>query len=99
MLFGEPALPRPEPPRPDDRLPDWQVLDLRKSLDMLGLVSMPERQSVIEELTGRPVASLRDLTFAEARRVTEAFAARRTNATPSGSAWDDRDEDTWIDRL
>jgi DNA polymerase-3 subunit epsilon len=99
-LFADPrpaATPRPAPAA--ETLPDWQVDNLRKSLDALGLDTMAQRQALIEELAGRPVASLRDLNFTEARTVAEALAARRTDSAETGSAWDNRDGDTWIDRL
>jgi DNA polymerase-3 subunit epsilon len=98
MLFGEPATVEASAPA-RELLPDWQVANLRKALDALGVDSMTERQALIEDLAGRPVAALRDLTFAEARQVSEALAARRRTEASTGSAWDNRDEDTWIDRL
>jgi len=100
-LFGDPTPPAPTTPPPNtvDRLPDWQVTSLREALDALELVTMDARKAVVEEIAGRPVRSLRDLTFAEARVVSEALAARRNSTNGSGSAWDNRDGDTWIDRL
>lgn len=92
---GQPTLPTPNP----EALPEWQVASMRKALDELGLVAMVERQAVIEELVGRQLASLRDLTFTEARGVSEALAARKKPSATAGSAWDNRDEATWIDRL
>jgi len=83
----------------DEVLPDWQVDQLRDRLDALGLVTMKERQALIEELAGRPVRSLRHLAFNEARRIVEELSARRAGGASAGSAWDNRDEDTWIDRL
>ncbi|HTW13971.1 MAG TPA: hypothetical protein VMF51_02520 [Nocardioides sp.] len=80
-------------------VPDWQVRQLREALDRQGLESMEDRQRLVEEVTGRPVASLRALTSAEARALVEALAARRPAPRSTGSSWDDRDEDTWIDRL
>ncbi|QBX55449.1 hypothetical protein EXE58_08270 [Nocardioides seonyuensis] len=100
-LFGDPR-PLPQRPTPSagETLPDWQIDRLRKGLDALGLVAMGERQALIEELAGRSVASLRDLTIVEARTIDEKLSARRTTTEAStGSAWDNRDEETWIDRL
>lgn len=101
-LFADPR-PTPAAPiaPPVETLPDWQVDNLRKALDALNLETMAERQAVVEELVGRPVDSLRDLTFAESRTISEALVARRTDTRGSdaGSAWDNREEDTWIDRL
>jgi hypothetical protein len=80
-------------------LPGWQLAALRKPLDERGLVTMAERPAFIEQLVGRPVETLRDLTFAEARSASEAMAARKDPSSTAGSTWDNRGEDTWIDRL
>jgi hypothetical protein len=79
---------------------DWLVDDIRAALTARGLTTMIDRQRVIETAVERPVESLRSLTRAEALRVLTLlkstptlFAGQRT------SAWDNRDGDTWIDRL
>ena len=72
---------------------------LRKLLDDLGLVTMSERQSVVEKLADRSVSSLRELTFAEANQVLDALVARKKSNEVAATAWDRRDGDTWIDRL
>ena len=89
----------PTPTANPEGLPDWQLKSLRKLLDDLGLVTMDARQSVVEELAGRSVSSLRDLTFAEANQVLAALVARKKSGEGTASAWDRRDGDTWIDRL
>ena len=59
---------------------------------------MSECQQAVEAVTGRPVESLRALTRAEALRVVSELSP--TTAPKAGaSAWDDREGDTWIDRL
>ena len=85
----------PEPPP----VSDWQVDLLRKVLDARGLASMPERQAAIESAAGREVPSLRALTQEEALRILSQFGQEPPARSSTGSAWDDRDEDTWIDRL
>jgi hypothetical protein len=80
-------------------IPDWLVANLRSALNALGLASMDDRQVLIVELAGRPVASLRDLTVAEARQISEQLAARKKEGTDTRSSWDDRESDTWIDRM
>ena len=97
--------PDPEPeqvhsqPSVAQGLPDWQMKALRKLLDDLGLVTMSERQSVVEELAGRSVPSLRDLTFGEANQVLDALVAKTRSGEAAATAWDRRQGDTWIDRL
>lgn len=99
-LFGDPRPATPPQPAPD-ATPDWLVAKLRSALDALNLQSMDDRQAVIVELAGRPVASLRDLSSAEARRILEGLHERATSNRDRArrDSWDDREGDTWIDRL
>ena len=78
---------------------DWQIDLLRKALDARGLDSMNDRQQAIEAAAQRPVESLRALTHEEALRVLTRLGQAPTTRPRSTSAWDERDEDTWIDRL
>ena len=78
---------------------DWQVDLLRKALDARGLKSMTERQLVIEAAAGRSVDSLRALSHDEALRVLSRLGQQGSPGPDQKSAWDDRDGDTWIDRL
>jgi len=100
-LFGdeEPA-PTGLPPANHTPAPiaDWQVDLLRKALDARALTAMEDRQRAVEEAVGHPVANLRALTGEEAMRVLNRLGARRATSA-DGSAWDQREEDTWIDRL
>ena len=99
-LFGdEPAQPEPVPTPEPPPVSDWQVNLLRKALDARGLTSMAERQSAIESAAGREVPSLRALTQEEALRILNQFAQEPPKRSSAGSAWDDREKDTWIDRL
>lgn len=101
-LFADPRpVRKPVGPEPDpEALSTWQVAALRKALDAMGLVTMSERQAVIERHAGRPVASLRGLTFAEGLMISKALSAAETKSSgKQGSQWDNRGEDTWIDRM
>ncbi len=99
-LFGdEPTTPEPVAQPSAPSISDWQVDLLRKALDARGLTSMAERQAAIEAATGRGVPSLRALTQEEALRILNQFGQEPPKRSSSGSAWDDREEDTWIDRL
>lgn len=99
-LFGDE--PEPEPaaaPAPAvAAITDWQVDLLRKALDARALPDMAARQAAIEQAAGRSLASLRELTFDEANAVLVRLAedAPRRDGT---SLWDQREDDTWIDRL
>lgn len=98
-LFGD----EPEKPAEAEAGPtpiaDWIVQRLREGLDARGLASMTERQRMIESAAGRPVESLRSLTYQEGLRVLAVLDQGEPDRRSSGTAWDDREEDTWIDRL
>lgn len=102
-LFGdddaEPSAPV-QSVRTEASIPDWLVDQLREALTARGLMSTVERQQAVEDLAGRPVESLRSLTRAEAMRALERLSSDESPfRSASASAWDGRDEDTWIDRL
>lgn len=46
----------------------------------------------------RSIENIRALTASEARRVVKSLSRPVAKST-GGSAWDDREEDTWIDKL
>ncbi|GCD90184.1 hypothetical protein [Nocardioides sp. LS1] len=99
-LFGDdaPGVPS-EPVNAPWPITDWQVDLLRRALDARGLTSMAERQQAIECVAGRAVESLRALSHDEARNVLASLAQQPSAGRSQTSAWDDRDEETWIDRL
>ncbi|HSX65929.1 hypothetical protein [Nocardioides sp.] len=99
-LFGddEPEAPTEAPSEPTP-ISDWQIDLLRKALDARGLISMTERQQAIETAAERQVESLRALSHHEALAVLSRLGQAPAPKSPSGSAWDQRDGDTWIDRL
>lgn len=98
-LFGdEPASEQVQAAPVEARIADWLVDSLREALTARGLTTMGERQEAIEVAVGRPVDALRSLTRAEALQALSQLAAL-AQQTRSTSRWDDRDEDTWIDRL
>lgn len=108
QLFNLPddAAPAPgAPPTPPAPIRDEQVAEIREAFEAAGIDSMDERRALIESCVLRPVASVRELLAKDVRGVLERVAARaaaaRTDAGVSGlgTAWDDRTEDTWIDRL
>lgn len=104
-LFGDddPGLPEPTA-APSQRAPapvsDWQIDLIRKALDARGLAEMAARQERVEQVVGRALASLRDLSSEEALAVLSGLGAEPARSpSGEGSAWDQREGDTWIDRL
>ena len=99
-LFGDDQPEEPaQPVQTEESIADWLIDALREALTARGLTTMSERQQAIEAIVGRPVESLRSLTRAEAMRVLSGLTPEQAPHGGSTSAWDDRDEDTWIDRL
>lgn len=99
-LFGDDPQGEPVPPPPAEApIADWLVDAIRTALTARGLTSMVERQQAIEASVERPVESLRSLTRAEALRVLSLLGSTPAPKTSQTTAWDDRDEETWIDRL
>lgn len=77
-----------------------QVTTIRAGLDIIGIVDQKDRQAFVESVVLAPTASLRDLSALQARRVIDRLKDAQTSKSLStGSLWDDRDEETWIDRL
>lgn len=96
---------------PDDAAPTSQVIEdplispqqiasIRHAFDSAGIVDMTERQEVIQSCVIREVSNIRELYSREVRQVLariEGWGPKSGSA--AGSAWDNREEDTWIDKL
>ena len=89
-----PVVPYEPPPIRDD-----QVTELRTALDAAGILDQAERRQVVQSAVTCPVDSLRDLRATDVRHVLAQIAKRGSESSLIGSDWDQRDEDTWIDRL
>lgn len=86
--------------REEPRISPDQVTKLRQAFDAAGITSMEERQQIIESCTIRPVANIRELLAKDVRPILARIEQQKTSKGPkTGSAWDNRDEDTWIDKL
>lgn len=73
---------------------------LREAFTAAGIDSMDDRRALIESCTIRPVASIRELMAKDVRPILRRIEERSVTPTQtSGSAWDNRDEETWIDKL
>lgn len=77
-----------------------QVQQLRDAFAAAGIDSMDDRRAIIASCTIRSVASIRELLAKDVRLVLKRIAERSSAPKPkTGSAWDNRDEETWIDKL
>lgn len=95
--FGEPSEP---PASADQPVREEQLQVIRREFERLGITSQTKRRDIIAATALREVSSLRELTSVEARRAINGLQSRKTtNNQNSGSAWDLREQDTWIDRI
>lgn len=80
---------------------DDQIARIRAAFADAGINEQNDRKAVIKACIVRPVTSLRDLYATEAHRVLGLIRDRKEAEpkTVGGSAWDNREEETWIDRL
>ncbi|MDJ0459815.1 hypothetical protein PUN71_021640 [Arthrobacter sp. NQ7] len=70
------------------------------AFERAGVVSQDDREALIESVVVREVASLRELKAVDARRILQRIdGLRGTKPASIGSAWDNREDDTWIDKL
>lgn len=77
-----------------------QVEAIRAAFQKAGIVEQDHRKSLIESVVIREVASLHDLRAIEAHRILKRIEDRGSSGPKAtGSAWDTREEDTWIDKL
>lgn len=84
----------------DPPITEDQIRAIREAFDAAEITSMVERKSIIESCTIRPVDTIRDVYAREAGRILRRIEQRRAATAPTtGSAWDNRVEDTWIDKL
>ncbi|MGP7813738.1 hypothetical protein [Glutamicibacter soli] len=84
----------------DPLVKEQQVASIRRAFDDAGITSMEERQELIQSCTARPVANIRELYMRDVRQVLKRIEDRKNYMGPStGSAWDNREEETWIDKL
>lgn len=61
---------------------------------------MDERQKLIQTCTVRPIVNIRELYVQDVRQVLKRIEDWKNYSGPStGSLWDNREEDTWIDKL
>lgn len=99
-LFDIPTSQAPAAPEALQELPirPEQIAQIREAFDKAGVMEQDERKSLINAVLIRDVASLRELHAVEVRRILQAIE-QRSKPKSTGSAWNDREEDTWIDKL
>lgn len=84
----------------EPKITERQVAKIRSAFEAVGITSMEDRQELVQSCVIRSVTSIRDVYAHEARRILKRIEERRAGPQRiTGSAWDDRDEPTWIDKL
>lgn len=99
-LFDLPGAKPEDAASPDSPISPRQVEQLRGAFEGAAIMSMDERQQIIQDSTGRMVENIRHLFSREVMTILSHIdrTGRRVETT-QGLAWDDREEDTWIDKL
>lgn len=91
---GTSTIQAPLPVRPE------QIAEIRDAFDRAGITDQDQRKEIVESVAFRSVARLRDLQAVEAHRILKVIKGMQTSKPDrKGSAWDNREEDTWIDKL
>lgn len=78
-----------------------QIVQIRELFKGAGIEDQVERRSLVESVVGISVAGLRSLSRFQGLQVVEELSGRQGQgiSTTARSSWDDREEDTWIDKL
>lgn len=89
------------PPVADSPMTPLQRQTIRDLFARLNVTDARKQFEIVEELTGTRIASVTQLTVSSANVLIRLLAGRAelTGQTRTGRSWDDRGEDTWIDRL
>jgi hypothetical protein len=102
-LFAEEPDALPSTPEPElaTTITDSQRLAIRRLFLKLGISDAATQFDLVEELTNRRIRSVASMEFAHAQTLIRGLEAhmQHRGKTYTGNAWDDRDEDTWIDKL
>ncbi|NMR32386.1 hypothetical protein [Crystallibacter degradans] len=93
-----------EQPKPDHivekSISPEQILELRRAFNASGFTAEVKQAEIIRSCVIRPVQSLEQLLARDVRPILRRIEERSKSRGPAtGSAWDNREEDTWIDKL
>lgn len=99
-LFDLPESAEASPVIKDPLISPEQMASIRSAFERAGIASMAERQEVIQSCVIRKISNIRELYSRDVRQVLARIEGWGSKSKPtSGSAWDNREEDTWIDKL
>lgn len=85
----------PKPMTPEQRV------EIRALFGQLGVASARAQFEVVKELTAVDISRVGDVSAATAQRLIEGLRGRlsKTATVRTGTAWDQREGHTWIDKL
>lgn len=100
-IFDEPTEPQREVTDPPKQMYQSQRTEIRQLFGELGVTGAREQFTLVEETIGVRLNSVADLSAADAQRLIPRLQSRvqASARRNTGNSWDDRDEDTWIDKL
>ena len=100
-LFSDEESADSEPEPVTKSLTSSQREALRKAFVRLGVLSAREQFAIVAELTGQRIKSVQDLQESHAQTLIHRLEekANSIGRQNTGNAWNDREEDTWIDKL
>lgn len=99
-LFDLPEAAPTSPVIEDTLISPEQIASIRNAFETAGIADMAERQEVIQSCVIRKISNIRELRSRDVRQVLARIERWGRKSEPaSGSAWDNREEDTWIDKL
>lgn len=99
-LFAMPEVANTPPVIEDTPISSAQIETIRSAFDAAGMVTMAERQELIQSCLIRKISNIKELYSRDVRHVLKRIEGwgRKAEAT-AGTAWDNREEVTWIDKL
>lgn len=84
----------------EKKITQEQVERIVEAFHRAGITDASEQKSIIRTFVLRPFESLQDLLSKDVRSILKHIESKSVEATPLvGSAWDNREGDTWIDKL
>lgn len=100
-LFDLSQIDGPEESAVSAKMTDGQRVLIRELFAKLGVVTAADQFATVAEITGVRILSVAELKAEAANVLIQSLKGRvsRLGRERTGNAWNDRDEDTWIDRL
>lgn len=99
-LFDDQPQPEEAPSTPV-MMSESQRAAIRTLFQALGITSAREQFDHVAEMTGKRIAAVGELDARTANTLISLMKSRvdSLGRNNTGNSWDDRQEDTWIDRL